>query len=104
MDDSLQAARLLEAAQQNGGLTSSQWAARAGVSRSVLHGYLRGKHQPSLPQLDRLLQAAGQRLHVEIRPVQVWRDPGESDKPRRSREESGRALLDVLGVADAIPV
>src|SRR3954447_12446359 len=95
---------MLTAAQRQSGLTSSQWAAKAGVSRSLLHGYLRGKHQPSLPQLDRLLQAAGQRLHVEVRPVQVWRDPGAADKPKRTREEQGRALLDVLSVADAIPV
>ena len=104
MDEGSQAAALLLAAQRRSGLTASQWATRAGVSRSLLHGYLAGKHQPSLPQLERLLQAAGQTLHVEIRPAQAWRDPGSPAKARRSREERGRALLDVLSVADAIPV
>ena len=104
MDDGRLASELLAVAQQRSGLPTSQWAVKASVSRSLLHGYLAGKHQPSLPQLERLLQAAGQTLHVEIRPATAWRDPASPAKARRSREEQGRALLDVLSVADAIPV
>jgi transcriptional regulator with XRE-family HTH domain len=105
------AARLLATAQQRSGLTPSEWSAKAGMSRALLHNYLRGRHQPSLPQLDRLLRAAGQQMHVEVRPTVSWQDPGETAKlrrgregRRRSREEQGQALLDVLSVADAIPV
>src|SRR4051812_48663051 len=107
------AARLLAEAQEQAGLTPSEWSAKAGVSRALLHNYLRGRHHPSLPQLDRLLRAAGQEMHVEVRPISPWQwqDPGETAKQgrgrevrRRSREEQGQALLDVLSVADAIPV
>jgi transcriptional regulator with XRE-family HTH domain len=95
---------LLLEAQRRSKLTSSAWASKAGVSRALLHNYLRGRHQPSLPQLDRLLRAAGQELHVSLRPVPTWSDPGAAHDHRPSRAEQARALLDVLSVADAIPV
>jgi DNA-binding phage protein len=98
------AAALLQEAQRRSGLTPSAWATKAGMSRALLHNYLRGRHQPSLPQLDRLLRAAGQELRVDVRPAPTWSDPGAMQKPRPSRADQGRALIDVLGVADAIPV
>src|ERR1700710_2631061 len=98
------AAGLLQEAQRRSELTPSAWATKAGVSRALLHNYLRGRHQPSLPQLDRLLRAAGQELRIGLRPVPTWSDPGAAHEHRPSRVEHGRALLDVLSVADAIPV
>lgn len=99
------AARLLREAQRRRDLTPSSWATKAGVSRALLHNYLRGRHQPSLPQLDRLLRAAGQELQVDIRPLtSPRREPGERSAGRPSRAEQGRALLDALSVVDAIPV
>lgn len=99
---------LLTEAQQRSGLTSSQWAARAGVSRALLHNYLRGRHQPSLPQIERLVEAAGLRLRVELTAAPTWTELGrEADTAagaQRDRHAQAQALLDVLSLADAIPV
>lgn len=103
MSSSLLAATALTEALERSGLTQAQLAERAGVSRALVRNYLRGAHQPSVPQLDRLLRAAGQQLEVTVRPLQ-WHDPGAGPKRRRTPEEQGRALVDVLDLADAIPV
>ncbi|MDQ1635678.1 MAG: hypothetical protein QOJ32_2487 [Frankiaceae bacterium] len=99
---------LLAEAQQRSGLTPSRWAAKAGVSRALLHNYLRGRHQPSLAQVERLVEAAGLRLRLELEPAPTWIEPSvEGDLtpvPNRDRDAQARALLDALSLADAIPV
>lgn len=50
------------------GLSKSELCARSGVSRSLLDDYLKGRRQPAVAQLERLGEAAGLRLDV------VWRE------------------------------
>jgi transcriptional regulator with XRE-family HTH domain len=53
---------------ERSGLTKTELCARAGISRSLLDGYLKGRLQPSVAQLDRVAQAAGLRIIAAISP------------------------------------
>ncbi len=50
-------------------LSQAELGARAGVARSVIADYERGRHSPSVRQLDRLLAAAGLRLEARLEPL-----------------------------------
>lgn len=60
------AGRLIRRARAEAGLSQSQLAERAGVTQSVVSAYESGRRQPSLPMLERLLEATGGRLKVEV--------------------------------------
>lgn len=60
------AGRLVRRAREEAGLSQSQLAERAGVTQSVVSVYESGRRQPSLPMLERLLEATGGRLRVEV--------------------------------------
>lgn len=47
-------------------VTKSRWSADAGVSRALLDDYLKGRKQPSVAQLDRLISATGRHLDVTL--------------------------------------
>ena len=53
------------------GLTPAELARRSGVSRALLRDYMLGAKQPSVPQLRRILRAAGLDLTVQLAPRYV---------------------------------
>jgi transcriptional regulator with XRE-family HTH domain len=81
---------LLATARRRSGLTQAELARRAGVPRSVLNAYERGKREPGADALAAVLDAAG----VDLRVVQARRpDPVRAD----------RILQQVLDLAEALP-
>ena len=87
----------IRAARERAGLTQAALAARAGTSQATISAYESGRKQPSVQTLSRLLAAAGTRLTVA---------PAERAVIQPSREQldrAGRALVDVLGLAAALP-
>jgi transcriptional regulator with XRE-family HTH domain len=85
------AGSLIADARLRAGLTQSELARRAGMPRSVVNAYERGRREPGAAALDQLLEAAGMRLELAPR-----------HRPRRGRRFAAR-LVDVLGLADALP-
>lgn len=90
-------ANTLTTARSRAGLTQTELAARAGTSQATLSAYERGRKQPSVSTLSRLLDATGSRLSVE------------SDHPRllvptrAQAQRTASTLLDVLALAAALP-
>jgi transcriptional regulator with XRE-family HTH domain len=85
------AGSLIADARRRAGLNQSELARRAGMPRSVVNAYERGRREPGAAALDQLLEAAGMRLELAPR-----------RRPRRGRRFGAR-LVDVLGLADALP-
>jgi transcriptional regulator with XRE-family HTH domain len=86
------AAQLIVGAREVAGLSQAELARRAGVTRSVMNVYERGRREPGADVLMRILAAAGQRLTVEpaaAAPVDVAR--------------AGSILEQVLELAEALP-
>ena len=79
------------------GLTQAALARRAGTSQPVISAYEHGRRDPSVGTLERLVEAAGERLHLGA----VAANGGPP--PARDLAEHGRRLVDVLLLADAIP-
>lgn len=73
------------------GLSQAELARRAGVPRSVLNVYLRGRREPGADTLLRIASAGGLGLDVGRREPPV--DP----------ERAGRILVQVLELAEALP-
>lgn len=82
---------LIRQARTDAGLTQAELARRAGVPRSVMNVYERGKREPSAEMFARILNAAGFRLSME--PV----------KPVVDVQRADRILEQVLGLAEALP-
>lgn len=72
-----QAAGLLQLAIMRSGLTQAEVARRAGMAPEAVSAYVRDKRQPSLPQLQRLLRAAGFELVAHL----AVYDPADHDTP-----------------------
>lgn len=85
------AAELLVEARGRAALGQAELARRAGVPRSVLNAYERGRREPGVDSLLRLLAAAG--FELGLVPVS-----GTVDAHR-----AARVLSDVLDLADALP-
>ena len=85
------AGSLITQARLRAGITQAELARRAGMPRSVVNAYERGKREPGAAALDQLLEAAGMRLELAPR-----------RKPRRGRRFAAR-VVDVLDLADALP-
>ena len=86
------AGALLYEARHRAGLSQAELARRAGIPRSVLNAYERGRRQPGADTFLRVLDAAD----IEVR---------LSETTRRAQEERlGRILNQVLGLADALPL
>ncbi len=62
------AAGLLQLARHKAGITQAELARRAGVPASMVSAYERGRRQPTLVTLMRLLKAAGYELRVHLEP------------------------------------
>jgi transcriptional regulator with XRE-family HTH domain len=88
---------LIKAVRRRRDLTQSQLAARAGTSQPVVSAYEHGRRDPSFMTLARLVEAAGERLHIDAAP------PAADIPPAGDLQEHNRRLLDVLSLADAIP-
>jgi transcriptional regulator with XRE-family HTH domain len=73
------------------GLSQAELARRAGMPRSVVNAYVRGKREPGADALARLAAAGGLELKLERRrpPVDVAR--------------ASRILVQVLELAEALP-
>lgn len=73
------------------GLTQAQLARRAGMPRSVINAYVRGRREPGADALARIAAAAGFELDLIPRTPPV--DP----------ERASRILVRVLELAEALP-
>lgn len=85
------ATRLITEMLRRSGLTQADLARRAGLPRSVLNAYLRGKREPGTEALARIASAAGFDLALEPRKSPV--DP----------QRAGEILVQVLELAEALP-
>lgn len=72
-------------------LSQAELARRAGLDRSVVSAYARGRRQPSVAALGRIANGAG--LKLEMVPTM--------DEP--SAEHAGRVLSQVLDLAGVLP-
>lgn len=79
------------------GLTQADLARRAGTSQPVISAYEHGRRDPTFGTLERLVEAAGERLRISAE-VGAGGPPPTSDPAERARR-----LVDVLLLADAIP-
>ena len=92
------AAAVLVRARKAAGLSQAQVAARAGTAQPVISAYERGRRDPGIATLARLVAAAGGRLRLEVDPVPVGAPPPPADLA-----DHGRRLVSVLSLADAVP-
>lgn len=68
-DRAFDAAAVLRAARRRGQLTQSELARRSGTSQAAISDIERGRRQPTVDLLDRLLRACGTRITVLGEPV-----------------------------------
>lgn len=73
------------------GLSQAELARRAGIPRSVLNVYIKGRREPGADALMRIASAAGFRLDLTER------------KPPVDPERASRILVQVLELAEALP-
>jgi transcriptional regulator with XRE-family HTH domain len=73
------------------GLTQAELARRAGMPRSVVNAYVRGKREPGADTLARLAAAGGLELRLAPR------------KPPVDVDRASRILVQVLELAEALP-
>ena len=59
---------MIAMARQQSGLSFAKLAKRAGTSPATLHAYEHGRIVPRFDTLVRVLDAAGLRMHIELRP------------------------------------
>jgi len=91
-------AQVIREVRRRQGLTQAQLAQRAGTSQPVISAYEHGRRDPGYETLRKLVEAAGERLRVDA--VAITSDL----QPPTDVQEHARRLLDVLSLADAIPV
>ena len=84
--------QLLAEIRARSGLTQAQLARRAGMPRSVVNAYERGKREPGTEALARLVASGG--LRLELSPAVRSVD----------RERAARILNQVLDLAGSLPV
>jgi uncharacterized protein len=89
---------LLQAVRRRHGLTQEELAQRAGTSQPVISAYEHGRRDPTLTTLRKLIAAGGEQLIIDAQ--------SEMDSSARCEDvhEHARRLVDVLTLADAIPV
>ncbi len=73
------------------GLSQAELARRAGIPRSVLNVYLRGNREPGADARTRIAVAGGFELTLAER------------RPPVDPERAGKILVQVLGLAEALP-
>ena len=94
-------AQLLSQARARAGLSQAELARRAGVGQSVISDYERGRREPALDTLERLVAATGHELVLGLQPssspVRGLPDTRLGRLLRRRRQ----ALLDAVAAAGA---
>lgn len=65
----MDAASTLRDARRSAGLTQVELAERSGVTQSVISAYEAGRREPSVPMLERLVEATGHRLELSLEPL-----------------------------------
>src|SRR2546429_1344758 len=83
-------AALLQLARLKAGLTQRELAERAGVPPTMISAYERGKRQPTLDTLLRLLKAAGFELRMHLEPYDRHDDVLADIEAARSGRERAR--------------
>jgi uncharacterized protein len=73
------------------GLSQAELARRAGMPRSVVNAYMRGKREPGAAALARLAAAGGLQLLLSPR------------EPPVDAEQASKILVQVLELAEALP-
>jgi uncharacterized protein len=91
-------AELIKAVRRRRGLTQAELARRAGTSQPVVSAYEGGHRDPTYRTLRKLVEASGERLQLGATV------PTSDVPPARDIHEHAARLLDVLSLADAIPV
>jgi transcriptional regulator with XRE-family HTH domain len=81
-------------ARRRAGLTIRQLARRAGTSHSAIAAYESGAKAPNSATLVRIVEACGFQLRAEL----------DSRAPFEDRTARGRALLEVLELAQQFPI
>ena len=94
----MEPAALIRAVRRRRGLSQVELAQRAGTSQPVVSAYEHGRRDPTSGTLSKLVEASGERLRLDAVPATA------DLPPPQSIEEHARRLLDVLSLADAIPV
>ena len=95
---------LLELVRRRNGLTQGELARRAGTSQPVVSAYERGHRDPTFGTLRRLVEAGGAALRIDAVDTVHTADDLDRLPPPRDVDEHAARLLDVLSLADAIPV
>jgi hypothetical protein len=94
----MEPAMIIRSVRRRQGLTQAELARRAGTSQPVVSAYEHGRRDPTYATLRRLVEAGGEQLVLSAaRPTSDLPPPADI-------EEHARRLLDVLTLADAIPV
>ena len=88
---SFSAGSLIQRTLDESGLSQAELARRAGLPRSVLNAYLRGNREPGADALLRIVAAGGTELQIAPR------------RPPVDPERAGKILVQVLGLAEALP-
>ncbi len=76
---------------ERSGLTQAELARRAGMPRSVVNAYVRGKREPGIDSIGRLAAAGGLKLGLTPR------------KPPVDVDRASKILVQVLELAEALP-
>lgn len=85
------AAALIQLARLKAGMTQRELAERAGVPPTMISAYERGKRQPTLDTLLRLLRAGGFELRMHLEPLDDHDDVlADLEAARSSRERARR--------------
>ncbi len=84
-------AELIIEARRRAGVSQAELARRSGIARPIVNAYERGRREPSVAATERLLAAA--RCRLVVAPAVRVPDPNRA----------ARDLVNVLGLADAIP-
>ncbi|MGH8994357.1 MAG: helix-turn-helix domain-containing protein [Acidimicrobiia bacterium] len=97
---------LLRLARMEAGISQRELASRAGVPQSMIAAYERGRREPTLPTLLRLLEAAGFELRLHLTPTDdhdaslAWQGaqlpPGEQRRRQEAEEEFVRTAAERL--------
>ncbi len=97
-------AALLQLARLKAGLSQGQLAKRAGVPATMVSAYERGRRQPTLATLLRLLSAAGFELRMHLIPSDPHDDALAALETGRTSREQARRDRQIQAWREATPV